>query len=50
MLLNPRLDVDVIIHIKLGCYYAYRDLSGNPVSKHEAKATIRARWAIVSYS
>ena len=31
-------------------YYVYRDLSGNPISKQEAKAIIQAHWANVSYS
>ena len=30
--------------------YVFRDLSGNPISKAEAKAIIQARWGNVSYS
>ena len=30
--------------------YVFRDLSGNPISKAEAKAIIQARWGDVSYS
>lgn len=30
--------------------YVYRDLSGNPISKHEAKTIIEARWGDASYS
>ena len=31
-------------------HYVFRDLSGNPISKAEAKAIIQAKWGEVSYS
>jgi len=31
-------------------YYVFRDLSGNPISKSEAKAIIQAKWGEVAYS
>jgi transposase len=31
-------------------HYVFRDLSGNPISKTEARAIIQARWGNVSYS
>jgi len=30
--------------------YVFKDLSGNPISKAEAKAIIQAKWGDVSYS
>ena len=30
-------------------YYVFRDLSGNPISKAEARAIIQATWGDVSY-
>ena len=29
--------------------YVFRDLSGNPISKAEAKAIIQAKWGDVDY-
>ena len=31
-------------------HYVFKDLSGNPISKTEARAIIQAKWAGVSYS
>jgi len=31
-------------------HYVFRDLSGNPISKSEAKAIIQAKWGDVTYS